>query len=205
MNEEKIRDNVDKALDVKTFNVLDYLEDQPVARDEVEIFTHTAKARQLHKLMNERTEILAQRRIGERETDTSGLSIVDLEEDTELDDEINELLKELRKTAVTFSLKTVAPKLIKAIEKEGEAKAKASWTDDQKEKHRQKTLAKILARSIDSVKRGDGAVDETEWDADRLLQLEEALYVEQAQQLISALYDIVYTGRVFDESITVDF
>ena len=205
MNDEKIQDNVTKALNVETFDVLAYLEEQPVATDEVTIYTNVSKARALHKLVEERNVILATRRMKAEKDDYSDLSISDNDEDTELDDEINEIIAALEETALTFSLKTVAPALIRAIEKSSEAKADKDWTAREAELHAQKTTADILSRSIHSVTRGDGAVDHSDWDAKRLLKLEEALYAEQAQQLIAALYNMVYTGQVFEEALTVDF
>lgn len=205
MNEEKIRSNVDAALNVETFNVLDYLEDQPVATDEVTIYTNVSKARALHKLMEERAGILAERNRAIENDDYGDLSIADAAEDTDLDDEINGVIAELERTALTFSMKTVAPALIRAIEKSAEAKAQSDWTIKERESHHQKTTADILSRAIHSVTRGDGAVDLSSWDAQRLIKLEEALYTEQAQRLISALYDMVYTGQVFEEALTVDF
>lgn len=205
MNEEKIRATVESALDVETFDVLDYLEDQPVARDEVTIYTHVGKARELHKLMEQRAEIIAERRRNEENEIYNDLSIADAAEDTELDDDINAIIDELEKTKLVFSLKTVAPALVRAIEKSAEAKAQHDWTAKEQEQHRQKTTADILARAIDHVTRGDGAVDSSDWTAARLLQLEEKLYEQQAAALIGAAYEIVYTGQVFEEALTVDF
>ena len=205
MNEEKIRSNVDAALNVETFNVLDYLEDQPVATDEVTIYTNVSKARALHKLMGERAVILAERHRAIENDNYGDLSIADATEDTDLDDEINGVIAELERTALTFSMKTVAPALIRAIEKSAEAKAQSDWTTKEQEDHLQKKTADILSRAIHSVTRGDGAVDQSTWDATRLIKLEEALYTEQAQRLISGLYEMVYTGQVFEEALTVDF
>lgn len=205
MREEIIQSYVDEALDVETFDVLAYIEDQPVATDEVKIYTHVGNSRRLKQLMDERGEIIALRRQKASRDDFSDLSIADEDLDTDLDDEINSIIAELDKTALTFRLKTVPPALIRAIEKAAEAKADKDWSPREVEKHRQNTTADILSRAIDKVVRGDGAVDETAWDTKRLLKLEEALYAEQAQRLISALYDMVYTGQVFEEALTVDF
>lgn len=205
MNEEKIQDNVSKALNPETFDVLAFIEEQPVATDEVTIYTNVSKARALHKLVLERNEILATRRAKLDKDDYSALALTDNEQDTELDDDINAIIEELERTALTFKLKTVAPALKRAIEKASEAKTQKDWTEQELTRHSERTQADILSRAISSVTRGDGAVDLSDWDADRLLKLEEALYSEQAQQLITALYEMVYTGEVFSEALTVDF
>lgn len=205
MNEENIRNNVDAALNVETFDVLAYIEDQPVATDEVKIYTHVGNSRKLKQLLEERAEILARRRAAAIRDDYADLSIADEDQDTDLDDEINDLIAELEKTAIVFKMKTVAPALVRAIEKSAEAKAQTDWTAREQEIHRQQTTADILSRAISEVVRGDGAVDDSPWNAQRLLKLEEALYAEQAQRLISGLYEMVYTGQVFEEALTVDF
>lgn len=205
MNEEKIKNSVETAMDAETFEVLAYVEDQPVAQDNVTIYTNVPNARKLQKLVEERGTILAKRRANEHKEDYSDLSIADNDEDTELDDEINELIEELEKTALTFHTKTVAPKLIKAIERAAVAKADKAWSAEEAQAHSRKTTADILARAIDYVERGDGAKDTTPWTADRLMALEDSLYDTQAEQLVGALYEIVNTGTVFDEALTVDF
>lgn len=205
MNEDKIHSNVEAALNAEEFDVLNYLEDQPVATDVVKIYTHVGDSRRLKQLAEQRDEILYARKAKAQRDDYSDLSIADEDQDTELDDEINEILERLEKTALIFHMKTVAPALIRAIEKAAEAKAQSDWTHVQAELHRQRTTADILARAIDHVERGDGAVDPNAWTADRLLKVEESLYAEQAQRLISALYEMVYTGQVFEEALTVDF
>lgn len=205
MNEEKVQENVEAALDVETFDVLSYLEDQPVAEDEVTIYTHVGKSRKLSGLLAQRRELIAERKDLEKKMDISSLSIADEEYDTEMDDEINELIAELEKSGLTFSIQTVPPALIRAVEAEGVAKAQKTWTEEQKASHQEKTTASILARAIVKVTRGDGAVDNNPWDGERLLEAEKTLYVEQGQRLVGALYDMVYTGRVFEEALSVDF
>lgn len=205
MNEEKIKNNVEAAMNAEEFNVLDYLEDQPVGEDSVVVYTNVAKARELHKLLQQRAVIIAERERDVAKEDYDNYSIADELKDTELDPEINEIVEELERTALTFTLRTVAPKLIRAIEKHAEAVADKEWSYKEQEQHQLKTTADILSRAIVSVRRGDGAVDNSEWNAEKLLKMEESLYQEQGRVLIGALQDIVYTGQVFEDALTVDF
>lgn len=205
MNEENIKTNVEQAMDTKTFNVLDYISGAPVATDTVTVYTDVAKARELSKLLAKRDEVLMKRKNPRSDEGTSDLSISDEDEWTEYDDDINKLHEELEQTALVFETQTVAPALIDAMEKESVAKTDPSWTVDQVAKHKERSTAKILAKAIKRVTAvATGETDE-DWDADKVLQLEKSLYPEQAQHVIGSLYEIVYTGRVFDEALSVDF
>lgn len=205
MTEEKIIAAVEEALNPTTFDVLSYVEDEPQAEDEIKIYVGKAGSRKLANLLADRRAILAERKKQVAKEDYSDLSIAEADEDTELDPEINELIKELDKTALTFKIQTVAPKLVRAIEKSYAAKRKSSWDQERKDAHAQKGTADILSRAIKSVTRGDGAVDPTPWTPERLIELEDNLYAEQGQRLVGALYDMVYTGQALEDALTVDF
>lgn len=204
MSEEKIVDAVEEAMNTETFDVLAYLDGQPIATEKITIYVNVPKARRLHQLVDERKAVIAQRREDSKNGKGSSLSLVEDEEETQYDAEINELVTELEKTSMVFELQTVAPKLIKAIEN----KYKASEPkDNQKalEEHTRKSYADILSRAISRVTLGDGRVDNSEWTAERLIELEDRLYPQQAERLITALWDMINTGYVFDEALTVDF
>lgn len=204
-NVENIKNNVDQAMDSKTFNVLDYISEAPVATDTVTVYTDVANARKLSKLLSKREDILIKRKNPRNDDGTSDLSISDEDDWTEYDDEINGLVEELEKTALIFETQTVAPKLVDAMEKASVAKTDPSWSADEVARHKERSTAEILAKAIKRVTAvATGDVDES-WDGDKVLQLEKSLYPEQAQHVIGSLYEIVYTGRVFDEALSVDF
>lgn len=202
MNEEKIKAHLEEALDVETFDVLDFVEGVPAATDSVLIYTDIARSRRVSELLAQRAEILRKR---EGDNGADDLSIADEDQDTPLDDEINELFNEMAPTGLTFEIQSVAPKLVKAIEKNYKAKERKSWTDEQKQEHDQARMADILSRGIVKVVRGDGATDTTPWDGERLLAFEDRVYGEQATILVSALYDMIFTGQAFQDAVTVDF
>lgn len=205
MNEEAVHAAVEAALNPEEFDVLDYVNNLPVATNTVKIYTNVGGARELAELLTKRQAILDKRDAEAKADGYSDLSIADNDRDTELDDEINELLEKLDETALTFHLKSVAPKLIRAIQTAAIAKADKNWTEEQQANHNTRTTGEILAKAIDHVVLANGAVDNKPWDAERLQGFEEAMYVEQSKQLVSALYQIVYTGEVFDEVLSVDF
>lgn len=205
MNEATVENLVTEALDPETFSLEDYLDDLPVATNTVDIYVNLPKARRLRDLVKSRTEVLEKRRKDEAKGKTESLSLTDDEEDTEYDDEINELVSELEKTKVTFHLQSVAPKLRKSIEKHYEATLDKDASPEDRVKHEQRKNADILHRAISYVALGDGREDRSPWDADRLLKQEETLFEEQAGKLVGALWEMVYTGTVFEEALSADF
>lgn len=204
MTQKTVENYVEEAMNPETFDVLSYLDDQPVATDEITIYVDVAKARKFHKLVSDRKTLLEQRQADTQRGKASSLSLADDEEETEFDDEINALLASMEETALHFTIKSVAPALGKAIEKKFIATAPRDDAEALAD-HQRLGVAEHLAHAIASVRTGSGAVDDAAWTGSRLISLEDRLFPEQAQRLISALYDMVNTGYVFDEALTVDF
>jgi hypothetical protein len=202
---DAVEEAVTKALDPNTFDVVAYLGGQPIAEKTVEIFVNTQKASELADLVSSRAELLGARRIAERNgLAKTDLSIADEDEDTEYDDRINELYAELKASALIFDLKSVSPTLQKAISKK--YIATQPKTETGRAAHDENHNADILSRAIVGIRTGDGKVnDTTPWTKERLKESTEAMYVEQSAKLLSALYEVVNIGSVFDEALTADF
>ena len=205
MTEDIVTEYVEETLNPETFDVLEYAANRPVMHDTVEVYMDVDKAARLSELLTERREILAVRREAEKFGDYKSLSITDEDEDTEVDDEINTLVEELQKTALTFHIHSLAPALIRAIEKHHIATKPKNATAEELERAQTVMTSEILAKAIGDVVRGDGAVSSTEWTGEKLLAFEDNVFVEQFDQLVTALHNIVYAGRVFEDALTVDF
>lgn len=205
MNEDKIRQNVEEAMDADTFDVLEYVETQEVGVDEVTIYVNVKGAKRLQKLVEQRQEVLAEQRALTAGGKTEPRGLDEAYEDTEYDDEINALVEELEKTALIFELKTVPPALRRAIEKHYAATEDKDWNEEKKAEHASARVADVLSRSIAGVRRGDGKRDPLEWDRERLEKFEGQVYDEQFAKLLTALYEMVYTGTIFEEALTADF
>lgn len=205
MNEENIIESVDKALDPTKFDLFAYLDGQPVYTDGVTIYVDVKKCKELQKLVESRREELALRRERERLGKSEALGLGESDEDTEYDDAINALVDDLERSAIRFNTRTVAPALIRAIDKNHVAKRKGVTDEETLESLETDRLATLFSKAIVSITVGDGTVDDTPWDKDRFLGLEERLYPEQGSKLVSHLYDMVYTGKAFDEALSVDF
>lgn len=205
MNEEKIQEYVEEAMDVDTFDVLNYVENQDVAADEVTVYVNIKGAKKLQKLVAKRQEYLAEKRALESSGKGEPIGLDEAYEDTEYDEEINALIEELEKTALIFELKSVAPALVRSITKHYAATEDKNWSDERKAEHNADRVADQLSRAIAGVRRGDGKRDPQEWDMDRLKAFEEQVYDEEFAKLLSGLYEIVYAGSVFEEALNADF
>lgn len=205
MNEEKIKQHVEEAMNADTFDVLEYVENQDVASDEVTVYVNIKGAKKLQKLVEKRREYLAEQRALAASGKEEPLGLDEAYEDTEYDDEINALVDELEKTALTFELKSVAPALVRAIDKHYAAIEDKSWNETQRSEHNSERVADILSRAIEGVRLGNGKRDSGSWDKDRLKKFEEQVYDEQFAKLLSSLYEMVYSGSVFEEALTADF
>ena len=212
MTEKTIADAVAEAMNPEEFDVLDYLETGDVAEDKVTIYTHLPSSRRLEELMLERTAVIEQRRAEAHraaekgESPILGLGETPVEdEDTVYDDEINALVEKLEETKLVFHMKSVAPGLVRAINKSYDAKKPKDLDAQADSEYEDKRTADILSRAIDRVERGDGSIDPKPWDAARLSKAEERLYKEQSGRLLNALYDMVYAGAYFEKALTADF
>lgn len=212
MTEENVSANVEAVLNPETFDVLDYLTNGAVAEDTIGVYTDLASARRLDELVGEREIAIAEKRAAERQllevgkADTLGITELDDEdEDTVYDDEINALVAELEKTKLVFHMRSVAPSLVRAINKSYDAKKEKGLSAEDEALYEDKRTADILSRAITAVELGDGTLDSAKWDAARLQKLEEVFYKEQSARLFNALFDMVYAGSYFDKAITADF
>lgn len=204
MNEEKLKQTLETAYNADEFNVLDYIENQEVGTDEVTVYVNVKKAKELSKLLEQRGELLAERRAARARGDEETLGLDESFEDTEFDDEINELVAELEKTALVFELVTVAPALVRAIDKHYLATKDSNASEEEQQQHEENRVADILSRSISAVRTGKGR-DEKPWDVERLKALEVKLYDPEFAKLASAMYSMVYAGGLFEEVLTADF
>lgn len=205
MIDENTAKQVEEALNPETFNLLDYLDDQPVAEHTVDIYTNHAVADRIVTLVEQRKEELARRKRAGAKGQSSGLGLGDEDDDTEYDNEINELVEKSEKSKLTFHLKSVAPALEKAIRKSYVAKMDKDLTAAEKAEYEDKMYSDILVRAIDHVVRGDGAVDKTEWTPERLKATQEKLHDSQTEKLLNELARMVYVGTLFEDALTADF
>lgn len=205
MSEEKVAEYVEKAMDADEFDILEYVDSQEMANDEVTINVNVAGAKRLHQLVEKRSIAIAERRALAKNGNTEPLGLDEAFEDTEYDDEVNALVEELDKTAITFEIKSVPPKLVRSIDTHYKATEDKTWSDERKEKHNEDRIADLLSRAIAGTRVGDGRRDTRPWDKERLKEFEKLVYPEEFAKLIQALYSIVYAGPVFEEALNADF
>lgn len=204
MNEENLTKIVENAYNAEEFDVLDYIENQEVGTDEVTVYVNVKKAKELSKLLEQRSIFLAERRAQQARGVEEVRGLDEAFEDTEFDDEINAIVDELEKTALVFELVTVAPALVRAIDKHYLATLEKDATDEERAKHEEDRIADILRRTIAGVRTSKGR-DSKEWDIERLKKLEVQVYDEEFAKLASAMYDMAYAGTIFENALTADF
>lgn len=205
MDIEAVQNDVAEALNPEEFDVLDYMDGAPVIDKDLVIYRDVAACERLVELAELRRVEIAQRRAAAQRGESPSLAISDADEDTEYDDEINELVDRRENTRVIFKTKSVAPALEKAIKKSYRAKANKDATPEEAADYEDRMYADILTRAIDYVVTGDGREDRKPWDPDRLEKFREKLYAEQSEILLAGLTRMVYTGQVFEDSLTADF
>lgn len=189
------------------FDVFAYIDEQPLAEDEVVIATNGKAVGEMVKLLNLRdAELEVRAEMAKQMKDVEYLSIADEDQDTEYDERINELTEIIAETSLTFEMQSVAPTLVKAINKSYTAKEKSIESEEEKEAHKERREADILRRAIKAVRTGDGSKRSTkEWTVEDILDLDNRFHPEQGAKLITALYNIVYMGQAFDQALTPDF
>lgn len=202
---DEVQAAVTEAMNPEEFDVLDYLDELPVARSTVDIYTHLGDSRRLAELMDERARTLLERREAERRGEATGLAISDEDEDTEYDDEINELVARLEKSKMVVHIQSVSPETRKAIDARYREEAQDDWDAETRTQHDNRRVAEILSLAIEYVVLGDGRRDTKVWDADRLMKAEVKLYEAQSKRLVSNLWNMVFTGDVFEQALTADF
>lgn len=208
MTEEEMVSAVEEKLNSpEDFDVFAYIDEQPLAEDEVVIATNGKAVGEMVKLLNLRdAELEVRAEMAKQMKDVEYLSIADEDQDTEYDERINELTKIIEETSLTFEMQSVAPTLVKAINKNYTAKEKSAETEEEKERLKERREADILRRAIKAVRTGDGGKRSTkEWTVEEILDLDNRFHPEQGAKLITALYNIVYMGQAFDQALTPDF
>lgn len=192
-----IEDVMTELGDPETFDVLEFVNGSATPVREVVVYTNADAVLKLGTIFNKeeaRTQAVK---------DGEVLSLADDYEVTD-EDEVNALYEELTKTALTFHLKGLAPKVIDAMEKHLRA------THDYKEgkeneAYNEAVNMELIARSITSVDRADGTTNSNPWTAEMADDLAVSLYPTELQKLFNAVAEVTYIGNAFHQVAKTDF
>ena len=205
MSNEKIQSIVEEAANTEEFDIFEYIDNQPIGKDTHKVYVDVAGAIELRRLLAKRAEYLAEKRALDRQGKGEPLGLDEAFEDTEFDDDVNRLVEQLEKTAMTFNLRTVAPALRRAIVKKYEAKRDDNWDEEKNAEHNNKLNAEIMGKAIESVTLPDGRTDSKPWTPARVQKLEAEIYEDDFQELMAATLPMIHSAAVFEEVLTADF
>jgi len=191
--ETEIESAIEAALDKGTFDVFAHVRGTSLPTDSVVVYTDADAALKLSRIFEEEAA---------RKANADDYSIAD--EPVADEDEISALHERLLETALTFNLRGVAPKAVEAIEKHLKA------THEFKEGTANESFAEefnntLIAKSIQSVTRADGATSDTTWGWEQVKDLSSELYPSEANKLFIAAAQLTYVGGIFDLAANADF
>lgn len=166
----------------ENFDIFAMLEGTPLPVEEVTIFVDTAAALEYSKL------------VAERQADEDK-GIV---EDDERSARIAELQDRLRKSALVFAVRGIAPGIVNEIlAPNGE-----TTTDVNELKKRDNEL---IARSIVSVKNHAGATDPRIWDAEQVDKFRTLMNEGEFGRLVAKIAEVNFTAAAFDSAADAGF
>lgn len=186
-----------EATDRETFDVLEFVKGANTPEQDVTIYTDADAALKLAHIFVEEAA-----RAKRAEKEPLGLD----EEDSPVadEDEINELHERLTASALVFKLKGLAPAAVRALE--NGLKAKLPYTEGaENEEFTEAFNNTLIAKSIKSVTRADGAVNENAWTAESVAAINDTLYVSEANKLFNGAAEVNFVGAIFDRAVNADF
>lgn len=187
---------IEEGTSRETFDVLEFVKSSNLPKSEVVVYTDADAALKLAKIFIAEAE-------QSKKAAEDALSIDDEYEGAD-EDEINELHERLSASALTFHLQGLAPAATRALEKHLQA------TEDYKEGGDNEAFNDLfnntlIAKTIVSVERPDGKINTSPWTPEKVADLNESLYVSEANKLFTGAAEVNYVGAIFDRAISADF
>lgn len=194
---------VEKALEPKTFSVLDAIKGRSYPTDTETVYTDTAALYQLKKLELERLDLdMAANNAtrGEEANEFDARIAV-------LDEKIVEVKKKVAASGITFEMRGYSPEVRDSLVKE--AKAKFNLADDESimdgTPANEWLNARAIAESTIRTRNAEGAVDEHHFSVEDVEVFRSFLAPEEFGKLIGLTLLLSYTAFAFDANTTPDF
>lgn len=191
---------VEKALDVKTFSVLDAIKGRSYPTDEVTVYYDTAALYRLKGLENQRLalDMAANNAPKGEEANKFDAQIA------EVDAKIAELTKQVQASAITFHMRGYSPAVRDSLVDEARAKFDVEKVEDgtpANEWLNARAVAETIIRSTDA----SGAVDEHHFSVEDVEDLRSFLAPEEFGKLLGQTLLLSYTAFSFDAATSPDF
>lgn len=121
-------------------------------------------------------------------------------------DVLDELRARVEASALTFKLRGLTPAEKKAIRNSLIAKHnfKEDSTEPQEEYFEEYSYT-LIAKSIASVTRADGAIDDKKWTVERVAALRAKVNETEFARLDGEVYDINFKTDIYDRAVSADF
>lgn len=177
---------VEKALDVKTFSVLDAIKGRSYPTDDVTVYTDTASLYLIKKYENDAN------------------NAVTGDEANAADAKIAELTKQVQASAITFHMRGYSPAVRDSLVDEARAKFGVEKVEDgtpANEWLNARAVAETIIRSTDA----SGAVDEHHFSVEDVEDLRSFLAPEEFGKLLGQTLLLSYTAFSFDAATSPDF
>lgn len=184
----------------ETFDLDEFVQGRGYPTDTVTVFTN-ADAAYAHAQIQERLTALAQDK--EALDKRSAVYKEKQAEFADLEKQAADLKQKIVDSALTFSLRGIAPGHINKIIKDVNAEAAAEkWVGDEAE--RQATY-RIMADHIISVTRADGKVDKRKFTPERAANLDFALPESEWDKIDHKIRDLSFRSTYFDTAVDAGF
>lgn len=187
---------VENAISEDEFDALAFFSGQALPEDTVTVYADAATAYRLAMLRAKQEE---RRELEESE----GISLTDEIEWVD-PDEVDALKATLRKSAVTFHLRALAPAARDAIEK----KVRATYPyveGAENSEYNEAFNGNLIADTIIAVTNAAGKVDKNKWDAARAVAFGKAAQPSEFSKLMGAVFNVNYIGNAIDLAVNADF
>lgn len=195
-DDNEIVEAVTAATSEDTFDALAFFSGQSLPEDTITIY---ADAKSAYRLAELREKVAANK---QREED-EGLSLTDDVAYVD-EDEVAELQRSLKSSAVIFKLRGLAPAAKDAIEKK--ARASHSFVEGaENTEYNEAFNGNLIASTIVSVSNAAGKVDQNKWDAARVLAFTKIAPESEFAKLYLGVLKVNYIGDAIDQAVSADF
>jgi len=191
---------LEKALDVKTFSVLDAIKGRSYPADEVTVYYNTGAVYRLKTLENQRLDLDMAANNAKKGEEANEFDA----KIAELDVKIAEVRAEVEASAVTFEMRGFGPEVRDSLVDQARAKFQVEAVEDGSEANTWLN-SRAVAESIIRAKDANGAVDEHRFDADEIEEMRKVLAPEEFGKILGMTLVLSYTAYSFDAATSPDF
>lgn len=187
---------VENVTSEEEFDALAFFSGATLPEDKVTVYADAATAYQLATLAvkeKERAEL----------AESEGISLADDVEEID-PDEVAELQRRLKASAITFHLRALAPAARDAIERKARASNPYVEGADNTE-YNEAFNASLIADTITAVSNANGKYDKNKWDAARVLAWGKVAQPSEFDKLFTGVFRVNYIANAIDLAVNADF